>query len=287
MADSRRLESFLSPNSVDLILTGPPYFNEIVYSDDAAQLSEISDYQTFLQELGRVWKSCAVVLKEGGIMTVWVHDFLRKEQDAWRYIPFHADTIKTMPDDLVLKTITVWDRYLSGHQSTIPATAPVGTRLQYLIILQKHGVHELNSHLIDQSLKKHYWEPVWHYKTHPELLGSRVLFRLARSVVRPFKRLFPEFITRIQTSFSISDPNQFRYYLTECPEKIAERCIREFSKPGDLVVDPFIGSGTTLKMALKLNRKCVGFDINEQVIGAISRKVGLDGIQVCDLRNSG
>ncbi len=288
LADSRQLESFLSPASADLIITGPPYFNEVVYSADQAQLSRIADYQLFLRELGQVWCGCAHILKNGGVLAVWAHDFFRKElgNTAWKYIPFHTDMLRHMPDTLTLRTITVWNRYLPKSQGHMPDRSPLGTRLEYLVILQKNGVHGQNHNLITRSLSEHFWNPVWEYKTSPALFGSRLLFRLLYAVPQPIKRLFAPLTTQLRTASFIRDSHQFQYYHTECPPEIAERCIQDFSRPGDLVVDPFVGSGTTIKAALRLRRRYIGVDINEEAIRAINQKVGRT-ISIRNLKNSG
>jgi DNA modification methylase len=49
------------------------------------------------------------------------------------------------------------------------------------------------------------------------------------------------------------------------PKEIPHRLIRMFSVNGDTVVDPFCGVGTTLKVAEKLNRKAVGYEINKEL----------------------
>jgi site-specific DNA-methyltransferase (cytosine-N4-specific) len=46
------------------------------------------------------------------------------------------------------------------------------------------------------------------------------------------------------------------------PEKLAERCILAGSRPGDLVLDPFGGSGTTVRVARRFNRRGVMLDLN-------------------------
>ncbi|MBA3890828.1 MAG: site-specific DNA-methyltransferase [Gemmatimonadaceae bacterium] len=56
----------------------------------------------------------------------------------------------------------------------------------------------------------------------------------------------------------------------EFPLALPGRCIALSSDPGDLVIDPFLGSGTTALAALDLGRRCVGFDISEQYV-ALSR----------------
>ena len=46
------------------------------------------------------------------------------------------------------------------------------------------------------------------------------------------------------------------------PEEIVERCVRLYSFVGDIVLDPFAGSGTTLRIAKKLKRDYVGYEIS-------------------------
>ena len=48
------------------------------------------------------------------------------------------------------------------------------------------------------------------------------------------------------------------------PEALPERCIKAASKEGDIILDPFAGSGTTLKVAAELNRKAIGYEISEE-----------------------
>lgn len=55
-------------------------------------------------------------------------------------------------------------------------------------------------------------------------------------------------------------------YPTQKPEKLLERLIKAYTNPGDLVLDCFMGSGTTLAASFKLGRKFIGSDIN---LGAI------------------
>lgn len=59
----------------------------------------------------------------------------------------------------------------------------------------------------------------------------------------------------------------------QMPERILERIIQVSSKPGDLVVDPFAGSGTTLAVAKKLGRKWIGFEVSEQYVEGIRQRL--------------
>lgn len=57
------------------------------------------------------------------------------------------------------------------------------------------------------------------------------------------------------------------------PEEIPERLIQLYSYPGELVLDPFCGSGQTLKVAHHLNRRYVGFDINQKYVDLSRQRI--------------
>src|SRR5699024_12883105 len=57
------------------------------------------------------------------------------------------------------------------------------------------------------------------------------------------------------------------------PEKLAEMHIQSWSNPGDIILDPFIGSGTTAKMAALNGRKYIGIDISDEYCEIARRRV--------------
>ncbi|MDR2699780.1 MAG: site-specific DNA-methyltransferase [Nitrososphaerota archaeon] len=57
------------------------------------------------------------------------------------------------------------------------------------------------------------------------------------------------------------------------PDEIAERLIKMFSVKGDAVLDPFLGSGTTMKTANYAQRRCIGYEIEEQLLLIIQKNV--------------
>ena len=70
------------------------------------------------------------------------------------------------------------------------------------------------------------------------------------------------------------------YHPTQKPDALIEWIMKYWSYPGDVVFDPFLGSGTTMVVAKKLGRDCIGVEINEKYIDIIKRRVrwneGLD-----------
>ncbi len=59
------------------------------------------------------------------------------------------------------------------------------------------------------------------------------------------------------------------------PEELPKRLIKMYTFVGDTVLDPFLGSGTTVKTALELDRNAIGYEINEEFLDVIKDKLGL------------
>ncbi len=59
------------------------------------------------------------------------------------------------------------------------------------------------------------------------------------------------------------------------PDEVAERLIRMFSVKGETVLDPFLGSGTTMKAAMNTGRCCVGYEIEKNLLVTVNKKLGL------------
>lgn len=57
------------------------------------------------------------------------------------------------------------------------------------------------------------------------------------------------------------------------PERLVERCVLSSTDAEDVILDPFIGSGTTAKVAIDLNRRVVGFEVNTDYINIIKERV--------------
>jgi site-specific DNA-methyltransferase (adenine-specific) len=64
------------------------------------------------------------------------------------------------------------------------------------------------------------------------------------------------------------------------PDKLAKDHVLSWSNPGDLVLDPFAGSGTTLKAAKELSRRYVGIEINEPYIKIIKNRLAQDALSL-------
>lgn len=70
-----------------------------------------------------------------------------------------------------------------------------------------------------------------------------------------------------------------RWHPTQHPEALVERCILMSTKEGDLVIDPFLGSGTTLRVCQRLNRRCIGIELSETYCQKVSEETGVPVVQ--------
>jgi site-specific DNA-methyltransferase (adenine-specific) len=60
----------------------------------------------------------------------------------------------------------------------------------------------------------------------------------------------------------------------ELPERLVEKCVATSSNVGDLVVDPVLGSGTTLRVCLRTGRRCIGIEVNSALEERVKTKLG-------------
>lgn len=75
-------------------------------------------------------------------------------------------------------------------------------------------------------------------------------------------------------------------YPTQKPEKLLDRIIKASSNPGDIILDPFCGAGTTLAVAKKLNRKWIGIDKNPDAIKISTKRMKIFGKPLEEIENN-
>ena len=91
--DARDL-SFISDESVHLVVTSPPYWTLKRYNDSEGQLGHVEDFEVFLSELNRVWRETFRVLVPGGRLVCVVGDVcLSRKENNGRHtvVPLHSE----------------------------------------------------------------------------------------------------------------------------------------------------------------------------------------------------
>lgn len=154
--DSRNLKKFFPMNYFDFIVTSPPYWNILEkkdhkaneraingnatkYSEDEKDLGNIDDYETFLDELSKIFFQCFDVLKEGKYINIIVSDFRHKSE----FYAFHANLMDRLTDRKLKKRF-----HLKGIKILVqnakklfpygyPFSYVENIHHQYVLILQK------------------------------------------------------------------------------------------------------------------------------------------------------
>lgn len=136
-----------------------------------------------------------------------------------------------------------------------------------------NAVHEAGFHMINHA--------IWHYNfgvyTKRRLTTSHyhLLYLSKHKTKYTFNKLqkYMEDVWYIRREFS-SEPKA----ANELPLELVKRCVLIGSNEGDLVIDPVLGSGTTMLACMLTNRRCVGIEINENLKERILVKCRADRI---------
>jgi len=146
---AENIDTYLSPNSVDLTITSPPYWDILNrrrsadrkairnYSNSSVDFGNISDYNQFLLSLKSVFSKVYKVTKPGRYCIVIVMD-IRKNSN---FYPFHSDLTKKMEEiNFSLKDIIIWDRqkeYNNLRPLGYPYSFVVNKVHEYIMIFKK------------------------------------------------------------------------------------------------------------------------------------------------------
>jgi modification methylase len=241
VGDAREMK--LEPNSVHLVLTSPPYWTLKEYRHTEGQLGDVEDYSTFLNELDRVWKQCYAALVLGGRLICVVGDVcLSRRENEGRHtvVPLHAsiqESCRRIGFDNLAPII--WHK-IANAVYEVPGNgagflgkpyepnAVIKNDIEFILMERKPGGYRSPS------------------------LATRVLSLISDS---NHKAWFQQIWTGLTGASTRGHPAPF-------PLELAERLVRMFSFVGDTVLDPFLGSGTTMAAAMQYGRNSIGFEID-------------------------
>lgn len=216
--------SEIDDGEIQTIITSPPYWNLKDYNHPD-QIGYGETYEKYQERLDKVWSECKRVLDDTGTMWIVVDKLWRKRRIV--HIPFHIAQ-HCQKIGFYLKDILIWNK----------PTAIAGMYKRNL--LNKHeSVIFLSKNKNDYKLNLDKMELS---KQHDFNEGK--LTDLWRFVVKAGSlRKTPD-------------------HKAPFPIELIERIIGLSTDRGDIIIDPFLGSGTTLCVALSMNRRCIGYEIN-------------------------
>lgn len=241
----------IANESVHLVVTSPPYFNAPF---DYKKLYE--SYDQYLHILAEVAKQIYRVLQNGRIAVLNIDDML---VDGEKF-PIVADaTHLFLQAGFRYRDRIIWkkpDGYLRISRRS-------GVLLQNPYPMYYYPDNTLESILIFQKGK-------FNYRSIPENLRFASKIDIDRFQKEKWYMTLWEMVNVLPNSELEKDIAAF-------PEELPYRIITLFSYVGETVLDPFVGSGTTMKVARVLGRNSIGIEINESLIPIIRKKVGFEG----------
>lgn len=250
-ADSRTLEN-IEAETIDLVVTSPPYPMVEMWDGVFAELNPQIGYyleaeegdrafEAMHRELDRVWLELQRVVKPGGFVCINIGDATRTIGRHFQLYSNHSRIVRALthssfqPLPVILwhKTTNAPTKFMGSGM--LPAGAYVTLEHEYILIFRKGGKRAFRTEQAKRLRRKSamFWEErnrwfsdLWEFPGIGQEIGNGNL--RARSAAYPFE--------------------------------LAYRLINMYSVKGDLVLDPFLGSGTTVFAAIASARNSIGVE---------------------------
>jgi site-specific DNA-methyltransferase (cytosine-N4-specific) len=212
-------------------------------------------YDSMHDYLAKVWKETYRVLIDGGLACINIGDATRNLNGVFRLFPNHVRIVEhcekigffTLPYVLWKKPTTKPKYKGKGAflgSGMLPPNAYVTLDCEFILIFRKGRPRQFNSRDPTRYASKYtkeqrdkWFTQIW------DVIGMKQYLSEVERRVAAF------------------------------PEEIPSRLIRMFSVAGDTVLDPFIGTGTTLKVASELGRNAIGYEIERKFRSLIERRL--------------
>ncbi|MCK6520940.1 site-specific DNA-methyltransferase [Myxococcota bacterium] len=257
LGDARQLTG-VETGSVQLIVTSPPYPMVQMWDEVFRALSPAAGaaldagqgmacFEAQHQALDAVWAECARALCDGGFLCVNIGDATRSVDGEFCLYPNHARVLTAamrlgltpLPDILWRKPNNSPNKFMGS--GTLPAGAYVTYEHEYVLILRKGGKRSFSkAEQARRAASAFFWEErnQWFSDLWADLPGADQ--RLLDPATRARSAAYP----------------------LELPYRL----ILMYSIEGDLVLDPFLGTGTTSAAALAAGRSSVGLDLDANLL---------------------
>jgi DNA modification methylase len=259
--DLRKLTSReVADGEVSLIVTSPPYFNAPFDYPDL-----FPNYEDYLGLIRSFASQSRRVLERGRICAIVTDDMLVKEGNGsrGRKYPLVADTTRIfLEEGFLYRDKITWVK--PAGYTRISRRSGVVLQHPYPMYFYPDNIQE--SILLFQNGEFDYG----HLKDAPKdvLESSKI------DTVRLNDEGWNLTVWNITNVLPM--PGRIEEGIAAFPEEIPRRLIKLFTMVGETVLDPFLGSGTTLKVARELGRKGIGYEIDIELKDVIKKKLGLD-----------
>jgi len=244
----REMES----NSVNLTVTSPPYDNLRTYGNITDWNYEI--FKPIAEELYRVTKPGGIVVWIVGDATVNGGETGSSFKQA---LYFQEIGFKIHDTMIYHKNSSAFPARINSKRYT--------QIFEYMFVFVKGKIRDDISLIADKRNKWAGWTN-WGQHTQYDSEGNLVKAQNIKPIA--------EFSLRTNIwKYNVAFNDKIVRHPAVFPEQLAEDCILSWSVEGDTVLDPFMGSGTTAKMAMLNNRNFIGFEVNEEYYNGILNRL--------------
>lgn len=252
LGDIRDQPDSLSPRSVALVVTSPPYYSGKEYETAIGQGHVPASYADYLAMLTGVFAACVDTLEPGGRIAVNVANLGRKP-----YRSLSADVIRILEEDLglLLRGEIIWQKAKGAAGNCAWGT------------YQKPG------------------DPVLRDVTERVIIASKGRFDRAIPPAQRAAAGYPsdgtifrdEFLEATLDLWELAPESATRVgHPAPFPVELPQRLIDLYTYQDDLVLDPFMGSGTTAVAALRTQRHFAGFDTDPAYVAAARDRIAAE-----------
>jgi len=242
IGDAREVLDDLPINYVDLIVTSPPYFALKKYPAHPKAVN-MRSLHVYLDDLKEIFGKSYRVLKYGSFICVVVGQYTSK--DCSFFIPGYVAKLledigfKYRREHIWVKpkgTQGIWNRGTTEFlKKPYPRNAMINIQHEHVLIFQKGSNTRVKEN--EKLTEREVKEYSWS------------LWEIPVSAIRDHPAPFPA--------------------------EIPKRLLKMYSYKDEVVLDPFLGSGTTAKVALDLGRNCIGIEVNPKYLTLIEKSIGL------------
>lgn len=241
--DSKKMTE-IDNDSIQLIITSPEYYGANMWNHNIS-------YGQYIEELNETWKECFRVLKPDGKLIINIADISTSTKYFGRrkIYPTHSKIIENCEKiGLDYFDFLIWYKPYR-HFEKVYGSFPYPTNFQFNMVFEYILI-----------FRKWVSEEYFNTRKFPKMEIKK------ESIVD--KKTWYDWVSNVWQinpviKFNSKGENK-RGHIAPFPEEIPYRLIKIFSFKEDIILDPFIGSGTVAIAAKKLNRHYIGYEINKE-----------------------
>jgi site-specific DNA-methyltransferase (adenine-specific) len=257
---------------IDCVVTSPPYWRQRDYRGEEAQVGQEATPAAYIERLANIFGEVRRSLKATGTAWIVVGDKYVDGQQLglpWRL------ALALMDDGWLLRADCIWHK-----PNAMPSSAKSRPTIdhEYVFFLTKSAEYYYDADAVR--------EPHVTFSEHSRMRGGRRHFGKRGGTPEAGKnggsnnlhdgrwdQAFHPLGRNKRSVWSIPLSKFREAHFAVFPEKLVENCMLAGSPPGGLVLDPFLGSGTTALVAKKLDRNYLGIDCSPDYCQMAERRL--------------